>query len=281
MTIAFVGDLSIDINTIQGKTHTAYGGGALAGGMTTHRLGIPTTVYTKCDPESRERFSEIGRSGLPVEFLPGGGCTSIENNYPTDDPDDRISTFVSRSDAFNEADVARMEADILHINPLWMGQFPPRLFAAARARAPFLAADAQGFLRHVYDDGSSSFHGWPEAGEYLHHLDLLKVDANEANHLTGIRDPEPAARALRDMGPTIVLLTHAKGLLVFDGEQVCTADFAPYTITGRTGRGDTCTAAFFVGRMDHDLQGATDFAAKITSEKMQYPGPYRGPGEGS
>lgn len=276
MTIAFVGDLSIDINTVRGVTHTAYGGGALAGGMTTHHLGVPTTVYTKCDPEQRPRFAEIGRSGLPVVFLPGGGCTSIENNYPTDDPDDRTSLFLSRSDPFDAGDVARMEADVLHVNPLWMGQFPPELFALARERAPLLAADAQGFLRHVHADGTSSFHGWPEAGEFLPHLDLLKVDANEARHLTGLDEHEPAARALHEMGASVILLTHARGLLVFDGQQVCTAEFAPYSIEGRTGRGDTCTAAFFVGRQTRDLQGATDFAAEITSAKMQYPGPYRG-----
>jgi len=164
----------------------------------------------------------------------------------------------------------------LHINPLWMGQFPPELFALARDRAPLLAADAQGFLRHVHEDGSSSFHDWPAKAEFLPYLDLLKVDANEARHLTDLGEPESAARALHDMGASTVLLTHAGGLLVFDGKQVCTADFAPYGIEGRTGRGDTCTAAFFVGRQTRDLQGATDFAAEITSAKMQYPGPYRG-----
>ena len=276
MTIAFVGDLSIDINVVRGVPHTVHGGGALIGGMTTHRLGIETTVYTKCSPEDREKFAEIERSGLPVVFLPGGGSTSIRNDYPTDDPDDRESTFLSRADPFNAADVAQMDADVLHINPLWMGQFPPDLLPLARERAELLGADAQGFLRHVHGDGTSTFSDWPEKAEYLPYLDLLKVDANEARHMTGLDDAELAARSLHELGASTVLLTHAGGLLVFDGKQVCEATFAPYTIEGRTGRGDTCTAAFVVGRRVRDLQGATDFAAEITSAKMQYPGPYRG-----
>lgn len=275
MRIAFIGDLSIDINVVGGVAHTVHGGGAYMGGVAAHTLGADTTVYTRCALQDRPRFSEIEQMGLNVVFLPGERSTSICNDYPTDDPDDRTSTFLSRAEPFTAADVARIDTDVLHVNPLWVGQFPPELLAPARDGVRLLGADAQGFLRRVRDDGSSFFDDWPDAEQFLPLLDLLKVDANEARMLTGLTEPEPAARQLHDMGASTVLLTHARGVTAFDGQTFAHAPFDPYPIEGRTGRGDTCTAAFLVG-LDQGLRGATRFAARITSAKMQYPGPYVG-----
>ena len=276
MQIAFVGDLSIDINVVKGEAHTVHGGGALVGGVAAHHLGADVTIVTRCAPEDRPRFADVEALGLRVVYLPGQRSTSIRNDYPTNDPDDRSSTFLSRAEPFTREDVEGVDADVICVNPLWMGQFPPDLLAVARRRARLLAADAQGFLRRVRDDGSSFFAPWPDCGRYLPLLDLLKVDANEARVLTGLTEPELAVRALLEMGARAVLLTDADGVTVFDGNEVVRSPFAPYTIEGRTGRGDTCTAAFLVSWAAGETGPATRFAAAVTSKKMQYPGPYRG-----
>ena len=53
--------------------------------------------------------------------------------------------------------------------------------------------------------------------------------------------------------------------------------FSGFTLEGRTGRGDTCTASFLVARgRGMGLAEAAAFAAEVTSRKMQYRGPYRG-----
>jgi len=276
MRIAYVGDLSIDINVIKGEPHTVHGGGALVGGVAAHHLGAEVTIYTRCAPADRQGFADVEALGLRIVYLPGQRSTSIRNDYPTDDPDDRSSTFLSRAEPFTSDDVAQIDADVVCVNPLWMGQFPSELLPIVRPRARLLAADAQGFLRRVRDDGSSYFAPWPEAGRYLHLLDLLKVDANEAAVLTGLTEPEAAARALIEMGARNVLLTDAQGVTASDGAAVVRFPFGPYSIEGRTGRGDTCTAAFLVAWEQQDLAGAARVAAEVTTAKMQYPGPYRG-----
>jgi sugar/nucleoside kinase (ribokinase family) len=73
------------------------------------------------------------------------------------------------------------------------------------------------------------------------------------------------------------LLTHRDGVCVFDGGKVHEAAFSGFTLEGRTGRGDTCTASFLVARgRGMGLAEAVAFAAEVTSRKMQYRGPYRG-----
>ena len=108
-------------------------------------------------------------------------------------------------------------------------------------------------------------------------LDLFKVDAKEALVLTGEEDPRRAIRAVHALGPKMVLLTHRDGVCVFDGGALHESAFSGFTLEGRTGRGDTCTASFLVARgRGMELADATAFAAEVTSRKMQYRGPIVG-----
>lgn len=275
MELCFAGHLSIDVNVVKGVPHTTCGGGVFYGGVAAHRLGARTTVYTKCAAADQSKFVDLAEAGVPVTYLPSPTSTSIRNDYPTDNPDDRISHIISRAAPFTTADLDAIQCDVLHVNPLWRGEFSPELLPLARRRAKLLAADAQGFLRHVADDKTMVYRDWDDKQRYLPLLDVFKVDAKEARILTGSDDPHAAARQLCGLGVRTVLLTHQGGVCVHDGKNFFDASFAPYTIEGRTGRGDTCTAAFLVAQERMPLAEAAAFAARVTSEKMQYRGPYR------
>jgi sugar/nucleoside kinase (ribokinase family) len=280
MRILFIGHVCVDRNVIRGVTETHYGGGVVHSSITAQRLGASATVITKCAEADREGYAFLGEAGVQTVFLPSPSSTSIRNVYPSDNPDDRQSLLVSRAAPFTEEDLGRaagIAADVVHVNPLWFGEFPPGLLPRVRRRAPLLAADAQGFLRVPEPDGRMVYRDWPDKGTILPLLDLCKVDSREALLLTGQEEPAAAARAVRALGPRLVLLTHQAGVCVCDGDTVYRAAFTGYTMEGRTGRGDTCTASFLVGRgRGMGLQEAAEFAAAVTSAKMQYRGPYRG-----
>jgi sugar/nucleoside kinase (ribokinase family) len=218
--------------------------------------------------------------GVQVTWLPTPACTSIRNVYPSDNPDDRQSFLISRAAPFTEADLRVMEdikAEVVHINPLWFGEFPPALLELLRSRVAMLCADAQGLLRVPEPDGRLVYRDFAEKRELLPLLDLFKVDSKEAYLLTGETDPRRAAQAVHALGPRLVLLTHRDGACVFDGATLHESPFGSYTLEGRTGRGDTCTASFLVARLRGlDLSAAIAFAAEVTTRKMQYRGPYRG-----
>jgi sugar/nucleoside kinase (ribokinase family) len=280
MKIVFVGHVCVDQNVVHGQTETIDGGGVFHGGITAQRLGAEAIVVTKCAEADRPGFRLMTEAGVRVIFLATPTSTSIRNVYPSENPDERQSFLISRATPFSEADLDQItthEADVVHVNPLWLGEFPPLLLATLRPRVAMLGADAQGFLRAAEPDGRLGHRDLAGKREVLSLLDLFKVDAKEAQVLTGEPDPRRAAQAVHALGPKMVLLTHRDGVCVFDGHTLHEAAFSGFTLEGRTGRGDTCTASFLAGRgRGMGLGEAVAFAADVTSRKMRYRGPYRG-----
>lgn len=281
MDVLFVGHVCVDENVVRGRAERLYGGGVVHGAITAQRCGVSAAVVTKCAEADRAGFRHLGEAGVTAVFLPSPTSTSIRNVYPGENPDERVSRLVSRAEPFDEADldrIAAIGAEIVHVNPLWFGEFPVGLVPDLRRLAPYLAADAQGFLRVAEADGSMVHRDSDAARSVLQLLDLFKVDSREALLLTGEEDPERAVRAVHALGPRRVLLTHQGGVCVYDGAAVHRGAFTGWTLEGRTGRGDTCTASFLAGRRrGMSLADATAYAAAVTSEKMRYRGPYRGP----
>ncbi len=280
MALTFAGDVCLDVNVVRGEPREEIGGGVYHGAVTARRLGVPVGVLTKARAGDRHHFVAIEQAGAVIRWQPSSSSTSIRNDYPTENPDDRVSRVLSRAEPFRADELEGLEADVLHVNPLWMGMFPPELLPLARSRCRLLGADAQGFLRRVDPDGCAEHRPWPEAGDYLHHLDVLKVDIVEARTLTGLEDRHQAADALLELGVGTVLLTHHRGVLAASTERRAEESWTGWTLEGRTGRGDTCTAAFLVGMVrGYDLADALALAARVTSAKMSYRGPYRGESE--
>jgi len=277
MKITFIGHVCIDKNVIRGEIETFYGGGVVHGAITAQRLGAQAAVLTKCSEADRVKFVCLQQAGVEATFLPSLASTSIKNAYADENPDDRRSHLISRADPFSPSDLESIKTSQVHLNPLWFGEFPLHLMPKLRRTANLLSGDAQGFLRHSGEGGELRYLDLAEKARVLPFFDVFKVDLNEAGILTGKKEIRQAARAVRELGPKTVLLTHAGGVCVFDGHDFHESPFTAYTLEGRTGRGDTCTGAFLVGMQRTTLHEATAFAAEVTSRKMQYRGPYRGP----
>jgi sugar/nucleoside kinase (ribokinase family) len=64
-------------------------------------------------------------------------------------------------------------------------------------------------------------------------------------------------------------------LLVYADGQFHEAGFFPRELIGRSGRGDTCTAAYVARRLTASSAEATIWAAAVTSLKMEAEGPFR------
>lgn len=276
MRIAFVGHVCVDKNLIRGELETSYGGGVVHGAVTARRLGADASVLTRCAEADRDHFASLREAGVDATFLPSPTSTSIRNEYPTENPDDRRSILISRADPFTAEDIATLRADVVHLNPLWFGEFPLDLLPRLKRSAHVLGADAQGLLRRADADGALGHRDLAEKRDVLPLLDVFKVDTKEALILTGLEEVRPAAQAVHALGPRIVVLTHRGGVCVYDGREFHESPFTGFTVEGRTGRGDTCTAAFLVGMQRTGLAEATALAAEVTSKKMQYRGAYRG-----
>ena len=278
MRICFVGNVSQDRNVMEGQVQELAGGGVFHGGITAARLGAEVTVVTHAAADSAPAWGAINASGARLVLLERAHTTTIENRYVSDDPDLRVSRCMARGASFTVDDLRHVDGEVVHVNPMIVGEVPLWLLPHLRERAPVLSWDAQGLLRAVAAGGELRHEVSEATRRALPSLDALKVDVSEARSLTGESDPRAAARALHRMGATLVLMTHRGGLLASDGRQVAEAAFGPATMSGRTGRGDTCTAAFLTARFGAGLSlaEATRVAAQVTSHKMRRPGPYAG-----
>ena len=68
--------------------------------------------------------------------------------------------------------------------------------------------------------------------------------------LTDTSNIREAARKMSNLGPREILITHRNGLLVYANGQFYEEGFFPKKLIGRSGRGDTCIAAYMAKRLN-------------------------------
>ena len=107
---------------------------------------------------------------------------------------------------------------------------------------------------------------------------FLKLDHAEAEILTGTSSRSAALDQLAGLGVKEIVLTHADGVTVrVDGRHL-EASWTSRILTGRTGRGDTCMAAYLACRsLDLSPEASLPIAARVTSRKMEREGPFTEP----
>ncbi|WP_241240568.1 PfkB family carbohydrate kinase [Thermotoga sp. Ku-13t] len=275
--ITFVGHVSKDINKTPSETVIVPGGGVFYGSIAAQRLGVRCVVVTKVSSQDVSLFEPIEEAGAELIALTSSQTTTIENVYPSDNPDERMSRILHTADPFETADLVHVRTNVVVVSALWRGEFPEELLKQLRQCVDTLVVDAQGFLRNVLEDGRMIYRDWWDKEKYLPLINIFKVDNNEAYVMTQEKDLERACKVLSGFGMKIVLATHKNGVIAFDGRDFYRANFSEYKMLGRTGRGDTCLASFLAALLNgKSLQEAVNLAARITSAKMQYAGPYRG-----
>jgi len=200
--------------------------------------------------------------------------TCLRLEYPTSNVDDRVLYITSSAGPFTIAEVKDISAKAFVVGASVRGEVPLAVIEALRKKDAVIAIDLQGFIR-VVRDGRLVFQDWPEKEKVLSQVDTVKTDAVEAELLTGQKDMRVAARRIADLGPKEVVLTHRDGVLVYDGDRFYEARFHPETLTGRSGRGDTCIASYMARRLSAPPHEAVIWAAALTSLKMDAEGPFR------
>ncbi|UCC88150.1 MAG: hypothetical protein JSV81_02290, partial [Anaerolineales bacterium] len=188
--------------------------------------------------------------------------------------DERVIYVTSTAGAFTLAEVEALQARATLIGASMRGEVGLDVVAELGQKDALLAADVQSFLR-VERGGMLTPEAWPEKGQVMAHLDVLKTDAVEAELLTGESDIKVAARMIADMGPSEVVLTHRDGLLVYAEGRFYEAGFFPQQLVGRSGRGDTSIAAYMARRLTASPAEATIWAAAVVSLKLEAEGPFR------
>lgn len=272
--VAFLGNYTRDTIVSASGTRVVDGGAFNYGAQVAARMGRRVAAITRLAREDWRVVEALTAVGVDVfaEETPASTCLRLE--YPGDNPDERVIHVAASAGSFSPAQVAGVRAAAFVLGPSFRGEVGLDVLRALAAKGARIAADVQGWVR-VVRQGRLAYEEWPDAAAFLTYVDVVKADAVEAEKLTGEADLRRAAQRLADLGPGEVVLTHRDGLLVLAGGRFYEAVFYPVALVGRSGRGDTCLAAYVSKRLAAPPGQATVWAAALTSLKMEAEGPFR------
>jgi sugar/nucleoside kinase (ribokinase family) len=272
--IALLGHYTKDTIVSAAGTRLVDGGAFNYGAHVAARMGLKVAAVTRLAREDFHVVDKLTRLGVAVFARPTPHSTCLRLEYPTANVDERVIYVTSTAGDFTPAEVEDLQARAVLIGASMRGEVGLEVIKVLRKKETLLAADVQGFVR-VARDGKLAYEAWPEKRQVLACVDVLKTDAVEAQMLTGEAEIGTAARILADLGPREVVLTHRDGLLVYAGGQYYAAGFFPRQLVGRSGRGDTCIAAYIARRLTASPAEASRWAAAVTSLKMEAEGPFQ------
>lgn len=275
--ICVIGHITQEVVRIGGRPDRyMLGGAAHYAGVALARLGLDTAVLTKTAPaDAASVLLPMREAGVTAYARDGGHTTYFENTYPRDDLDRRTQRVVAVADPFAPADLEGISAQAIHLGPLTPDEMPVSFLAAVSQLGVRVSLDVQGFVRAI-NDGKIEAGPWVEAREGLYHADIVKADIAEARVLTGRRDPDDAARAIADMGPSEVILTDgsAGSRILAHGRFHQIPAYPPHPALDPTGCGDTYMAGYLFSRgQSGDVERAGRFGAALAALKLQHNGP--------
>jgi len=271
--VAYIGNYTKDtIVTPAGESHVD-GGGAHYAAVAGARLGLKVAAVTRLSRADERVVRKLEQAGVTVfaRYAPDSTCVRLE--YPTSDVDQRQMYITASAGEIDTDHVESVASRAAVLGTSVRGEVTPETIQRMRRPGRLVAADLQGFVRILR--GTLIEHApWPEQDDVLACLDILKVDAVEAEALTGQHDPHDACRALAEKGPCEIVLTRKDGVMVFDHGAFHEAPFYAARMDGRSGRGDTCLGTYVAMRLSEPPARATLWAAALTSLKMEAPGPF-------
>jgi sugar/nucleoside kinase (ribokinase family) len=273
--VATVGNYTKDTVVTPAGTRHVDGGGVRYSAFAAVGLGCRVAVITRLasrDSHVVDALEAAGIDVLPV-FTPESTLMRLE--YPTTNVDQRVLTVAATAGSITCEQVRAVSARTFLISPSIRGEVPIDVIREIRDKGSTIALDVQGFVRIRRPDGRLEHAAWPERSDVLGLVDILKADAVEAESITGESDPATAARAMAELGPREIVLTHRDGLLVLADGAVHEAPFHPRELVGRSGRGDTCLGSYVATRLTVPPPEATVWAAAVTSLKMEADGPFQ------
>lgn len=219
------------------------GGGVFYAARALARLEADAHMEASCSAEHRASLlPPIEAFGLPVTWHESSTTTAYSFRY---EGERRIMSQDAVGDPWTPEQAVGAAADAVWIDvcALTRTDFPEATLAALAADGRRLLVDLQGLVRTpalgaLQTDG--------EIGGALHHVDVLKLNDEEAATLVGSAEPE----RLRSLGvPEVVLTLGSRGVWIVTPELI--EHVAAVPVDGDvdpTGAGDTYSASYVVQR---------------------------------
>lgn len=276
--LVFLGHVTIDdIEAVEGSSSGVPGGAPFFGAAAAAPSKKRIAVITKMSPQDGHILTPLKEAGVDVFLMDARETTHMRVVHQTGDMDERLIYQIKDAGYFTMDEMPSVECRKIHLGALTDREFTLEFMRQLKARTPRLSMDMQNIVRQV--DRSTGIVNFKDARvkkEMAGLVDFIKLDAVEAEVLTGTDDLYEAAAIVEGWGNAEIMITRSEGALIRHKGQVFFEKYSNRSNHGRTGRGDTTTGAYLAWRIDHDMHESLKFAVALASIKMETPGPFKG-----
>ena len=239
-SIAVLGHISRDV--VEGGAPRP-GGGVFYATRALSHLGAEAHARASCSAEDRPALlPPLEAFGLPVTWHESSATTAYSFHY---EGDRRVMWQDAIGDPWTTEQALDAAADALWVDvcALTRTDFPPETLAALASDGRQLLVDLQGLVRTAT---VGPLHTDDDIGDVLHHVEILKLNDQEAVTLVGSAEPE-RLHAL-DV-PEVILTLGSRGAWVVTRDLVEHVPAEPVDgDVDPTGAGDTYSVAYLVQR---------------------------------
>lgn len=279
--LVFVGNIAFDeIHPFNEESRTLFGSAVYyavwAAAWSDHAIALVTRMAER----DAHLLDPLREAGIAVHISPSAETTYHRGIFPTANVDEREMTLVKSAGFITMEDLPEIEPTFVNLASVTNQNFTVDFIRELRNRGFTCAVDMQSFVRYVDPQtGRVSLGDVPAKREIASLAKAVKLDVVEAKYLTGTADLEQAAIQVERWGASETMVTRADGVLVRHNGETYFERFTNRTIQGRTGRGDTVFSAYLARRINHGVADSLEFAAALTSIKMETSGPFDGTAE--
>jgi sugar/nucleoside kinase (ribokinase family) len=275
--IVFIGQMGkYTIVPFKGSPFVERGGPVLFAAIAASCPGKRIAAVTKIS-ESEEYLLEPMKAASIDLFVQPGKITEGHIVFPTGNVDERQIFRAKVGEPFAISDIPPFEPCLVHLCCIGVREFQLDLMRALKARGFRLSVDIQGFMLQADDEtGAIRLKDVPEKKEILGMADFVKLDAMEAQTLTGADVLQDQADILEEWGSSETIITSSDGVLARSNGKTMFVKFINRHTRSRMGRGDTVMGSYLARRLDHSVENSLRFAAALTSIKMESAGPFMG-----
>jgi sugar/nucleoside kinase (ribokinase family) len=275
--IVFIGHMGTGtIVPFEGAPFVEQGSPVLFASIASSCLGKKIAAVTQISETKEYLLEPMKNAGIDL-LVQRGEITEYRIVFPTANVDERQAFLVKGGEHFAISEIPPFEPCLIHLCCMGIREFQLDLMRTLKARGFRLSVDIQGFvLQADSETGAVHLEDVPEKKEILGMAHFVKLDAVEAQILTGADVTEDQAAILEDWGSSETIITSSDGVLARSKGKTTFVKFTNRSTQGRMGRGDTVMGSYLARRLDHSVEDSLRFATALTSIKLESIGPFRG-----
>ena len=275
--IVFIGQMGVGrIVPFEGSSFVEQGTPALFAPIAASCLGKRIAAVTKISESEEYLLEPLKAAGIDL-FVQPGETYRYRVVFPTANVDQRQAFLIKGGEHFSVRDIPPFEPCLICLCCIGAREFQLDLMRALKRRGFRLSVDMQSFVLQSDDEtGALQLKDVPEKKEILGMADFVKLDAMEAQTLTGAEILQDQAAMLENWGSSETIITSSEGALARSKGKTTFVKFTNRSTRGRMGRGDTVMGSYLARRLDHSVENSLRFAVALASIKMESTGPFTG-----